>query len=65
MSKLLKWCDHDYSLAYVYARGYYDGRANCKIADLSWMTDEERNIYGRGFNAGIDDFNKGVFNEKI
>ena len=59
MSKLLEWCSHDYSLAYIYARGYYDGRSKGSLSDLTWMNDKELEIYGEGFNAGIDDLNRG------
>ena len=49
----------DYSMAYLYARGYFDGRANAfKITSLHWMTPEEVAIYGRGYDKGIADYNK-------
>ena len=56
MNKLLKWADHDYSLAYVYARGYYDGRVNGYEADLEWMTPEEVALYAQGYDRGVADF---------
>ena len=59
MNKLLRWADSDYSLAYIYARGYFDGRTNDSIdTPLDWMTPEEVGIYGTGYNKGIDDFEK-------
>lgn len=57
MSKLMKWVDQDYSLAYIYARGYYDGRVNgYESTDLDWMTPEEVGIYARGYDRGVADF---------
>ena len=56
MRNLLGWCDTDFSLAYVYARGYHDGRANGCQTDLEWMTPEEVGIYGRGYDKGVSDY---------
>lgn len=57
MDKLMKWADNDYSLAYIYARGYYDGRVNgCEETDLDWMTPEEVGIYAKGYDRGVADF---------
>jgi len=57
MKNLLKWGGHDYTLAYVYARGYYDGR-NYGYEDTGqeWMTDEERHIYQTGYERGVSDY---------
>ena len=53
----MKWRDSDYSLAYVYARGYYDGRAEGAIqTELDWMTPEEAGIYGAGYDKGVADY---------
>lgn len=57
MRHLLGWCDTDFNLAYVYARGYHDGRVN-GWTDLEWMTPEEVGIYGRGYDKGVLDYNQ-------
>ena len=64
MSKLMKWANEDYNLAYVYARGYFDGRANgYENTPLDWMTPEEVGIYGHGYDCGVADYCE--FDEKI
>lgn len=57
MKNLLKWGGHDYSLAYIYARGYYDGRATgAGETPLDWMTPEEAHIYATGYDRGVADY---------
>ena len=57
MSKLLRWASSDYDLAYIYARGYYDGRVNgYEQTPLDWMTPEEVGIYASGYDRGVADF---------
>ena len=47
----------DSALAYVYARGYFDGRVNgYEDTDLDWMTPEEVGIYAQGYDKGVADF---------
>ena len=43
------------ALAYVYARGYFDGRAN-GWTDIEWMTPEEVGIYAEGYDRGVTDY---------
>lgn len=53
----MKWRNEDFNKAYVFARGYFDGRANGnKETPLDWMTPEEVGIYGAGYDRGISDF---------
>lgn len=57
MKKLTRWVDGDFDLAYIYARGYFDGRVNgYEGTDLDWMTPEEVGIYARGYDRGVADF---------
>ena len=47
----------NYALAYVYARGYFDGRANGSgNTPLDWMTPEEVGIYAEGYDRGVSDY---------
>ncbi len=44
---------------YVYARGYYDGRANdTRETNLDWMTPEEVGIYAEGYDRGVSDHSR-------
>ena len=44
---------------YVYARGYYDGRAKgAGETPLDWMTPEEVGIYAEGYDRGVADYCK-------
>ena len=53
----MRWRNEDYNMAYVYARGYYDGRAEgARNTELDWMTPEEVGIYGAGYDRGITDY---------
>lgn len=53
----MRWRNEDYNKAYVYARGYYDGRASgATQTDLDWMTPEEVGIYGAGYDRGVTDY---------
>ena len=53
----MKWRNEDYNKAYVYARGYFDGRANgSREMNLDWMTPEEVGIYGEGYDKGVTDY---------
>ena len=47
----------DYAMAYVYARGYHDGRVKgwCDT-EIEWMTDEEKHTYNEGFDKGVADY---------
>lgn len=57
MRNLIGWCDTDFNLAYVYARGYYDGRAKGDDeTQLDWMTPEEVGIYANGYDRGVSDY---------
>lgn len=42
------------ALAYVYARGYFDGRVN-STTTLDWMTPKEVGIYAEGYDRGVSD----------
>lgn len=47
----------NYSLAYVYARGYFDGRAQGYTdMDKDWMTDQEKEVFEEGFQRGVSDY---------
>ena len=47
----------DQSLAYVYARGYFDGRTyGYEKTHQEWMTDEERQIYREAYERGVSDY---------
>jgi len=49
--------DADFSLAYTYARGYYDGRVHGYADTLQdWFNDEERLAYSRGYDKGVADY---------
>ena len=53
----MKWRNEDYNMAYVFARGYYEGRANGDWKDdLSWMTQDEIVMFGRGYDRGVSDY---------
>ena len=55
----MRWRETDYELAYIYARGYYDARADTDPpTNLDWMTADEAAIYGKGYDKGIADFNE-------
>ena len=47
----------NYTIAYTYARGYYDGRAKGEEAPLpNWFNDEERHAYRSGYERGVSDY---------
>lgn len=47
----------DYTLAYVYARGYYDGRTHGYEDSLQeWFVDDEREAYQAGYDKGVSDY---------
>jgi hypothetical protein len=47
----------NYTIAYTYALGYFDGRANgYENTPLDWMNAEEAGIYGRGYDRGVSDY---------
>lgn len=57
MNKMLKWSSADWDLAYVYARGYFDGRVNgYEATDLDWMIPEEVGVYEQGYDKGVADY---------
>lgn len=47
----------DYAMAYVYARGYHDGRVKgwCDT-EIEWMTPEEVGVYAQGYDKGVADY---------
>ena len=53
----MRWRNDDYDKAYIYARGYYEGRANGDWREeLTWMTPEEVAIFGQGYDRGVVDY---------
>ena len=44
-----------YPVAYAYARGYYDGRAN-GTEDNTFLLPEEREAYSIGYQTGVADY---------
>lgn len=47
----------NYTIHYVYARGYYDGRTHGYEESLQeWFTDEERSAYMEGYDRGVSDY---------
>jgi hypothetical protein len=59
MNRLTSWADGDFDLAYIYARGYYDGRVNgYEYTNIGWMSPVEVAIYARGYDRGVADFDQ-------
>jgi len=47
----------NYTIHYVYARGYFDGRTHGYEDSLQeWFTDEERGAYMEGYDRGVSDY---------
>ena len=47
----------NYTIAYTYARGYYDGRTHGYEASLQkWFNEEERAAYLEGYDKGVTDY---------
>ena len=47
----------NYTIAYTYARGYYDGRTHGYEASLQeWFNEEERAAYLEGYDRGVSDY---------
>ena len=47
----------NYTIAYTYARGYFDGRTHGYEESLQeWFTDEERSAYIEGYDKGVSDY---------
>jgi hypothetical protein len=54
---MMRWRNEDFNMAYVYARGYFDGRSNgVRETNLDWMTPEEVGIYSNGYDRGVTDY---------
>jgi len=49
--------DADFTIAYTYARGYYDGRSKgwCDTP-IEWMNDNEKHAYNEGYDKGVADY---------
>ena len=57
MNKLLKWGSADWDLAYIFARGYYDGRMTGGTdMDKDWMTAAELEAFNWGYDRGVSDY---------
>jgi hypothetical protein len=47
----------NYTIAYTYARGYFDGRTYGYEASLQeWFNEEERAAYLEGYDKGVTDY---------
>lgn len=49
--------ENNFGIYHAFAIGYYDGRVNgYEQPDIENMTAEQFEAYGRGYQAGVNDF---------